>query len=126
LTRQKFTVSDYLCGAYVLRTGWHLRDKVPILRRLKWGSFPYANLRYAPGERLQWVCGNRTNDTYWSRLSCDWVGLVVRPQGMEPRKQGDVSAGHEDEWMESVELHAVSPLNKPMAGTCLSMSSVTS
>jgi hypothetical protein len=83
---------------------------VPVLRRLNWGSFPYASLRYAPGQRLQWVCGNRTNDPHWSHFSCDWVGMVVRPQGMAPRKEGEVTAGHEDEWLESVELSSVSPL----------------
>jgi hypothetical protein len=36
------------------RHTWHLGDRVPLLRRLRWGEVPFANLRFrnGPNNRL--------------------------------------------------------------------------
>eukprot|EP00884_Botryococcus_braunii_P008306 jgi/Botrbrau1/17477/Bobra.0054s0064.1 len=90
------------------RHAWHLQDHVPVIRRLKWGAFPFANLRYSPGERLQWSCGRRSRDA-WREMSCSWVGLKIRPRGMSPRTQNMISIRNADEWQDSTELHSVWP-----------------
>ena len=40
------------------RSTWHLSDHVPVLRRLRWGEVPYANLRYrnGPHNNLKYGC----------------------------------------------------------------------
>ena len=55
------------------RNSWHLRDHIPILRRLKWGALPYANLRYqhTPSTPLDWRCGAQANDSMYS----PWPGV---------------------------------------------------
>ena len=43
--------SHLLCN----RHSWHMEDHVAVLRRLRWGQVPYANLRYrnGPHDRLR-------------------------------------------------------------------------
>jgi hypothetical protein len=40
--------------AGMCRHAWHMSDHVPVLRRLRWGQVPYANLRFrnGPHDRL--------------------------------------------------------------------------
>jgi hypothetical protein len=91
------------------RGTWHFRDHVPILRRLKWGSFGFANLRFAPGTRLEWACGNNTDDPNFKPFDCNWVGGVMNMTGMGPRKANVVNVMNKDEWGDSIELISVIP-----------------
>eukprot|EP00884_Botryococcus_braunii_P021084 jgi/Botrbrau1/765/Bobra.0181s0022.2 len=91
------------------RGTWHFRDHVPILRRLKWGSFGFANLRFAPGTRLEWACGNNTDDPNFKPFDCNWVGGVMHMTGMAPRKANLVNVMNKDEWGDSIELISVWP-----------------
>lgn len=51
-----------------------MTDHVPLLRRLRWGVLPFANLRHrnGPSGRLAWQCGTRTTDPIFAAFSCDW------------------------------------------------------
>lgn len=111
LTRSACWHSSLRRLSCLVRHSWHLRDHVPVIRRLKWGSFPYANLRYAPGERLQWSCGKRTTSG-WKDISCNWVGLKTRPNGMAPLREDMISIRNKDEWQDSMELNSVSSPSK--------------
>eukprot|EP00884_Botryococcus_braunii_P021106 jgi/Botrbrau1/767/Bobra.0181s0023.2 len=91
------------------RGAWHFRDHVPILRRLKWGSFDFANLRFAPGNHLDWACGSNTDDPKHKPFDCNWVGEVIDMSGMGPRKGSALNAMNKDEWGDSMELISVWP-----------------
>ena len=66
------------------REAWHLRDHVPLLKRLRWGALPFANLRYlnGPDDRLPWRCGKHFNDSVFQRFTnrhyydCNWVSAT--------------------------------------------------
>jgi hypothetical protein len=93
------------------RGTWHMHDHVPIIKRLRWGTFGYANLRYTPGKRLDWLCGDRTTDWPFRELSCNWVGLRLRPRGVPPRKASTITQKNRDEWKLSIELNSVRRLS---------------
>ena len=40
----------------VCRSAWHLRDHVPLLRRMRWGAVPFANLRFRNGPHNRLPC----------------------------------------------------------------------
>ena len=99
------------------RESWHLRDHVPLLRRLRWGSMGFANLRFqnGPADRLPWRCGKHFNDAVFQRFTsrhyndCNWVGNVIRPQALEPRTEAKVNELTRDEWYDGVEMFSVRP-----------------
>ena len=98
------------------RESWHLRDHVPLLRRLRWGALPFANLRFlnGPDDRLPWRCGKHFYDSVFERFTsapydCDWVGNIIRPGDLQPRIQSQVTALTKDEWYDSMEMFTVGP-----------------
>lgn len=107
------TITTYAC---MRRESWHLRDHVPMLRRLRWGALPFANLRFlnGPNDRLPWRCGKHFNDSVFQRFShrqytdCNWVGHIIRPNAIQPRMQDQVSDLTKDEWYDSLEMFTVS------------------
>ncbi|KAK9808138.1 hypothetical protein WJX73_000955 [Symbiochloris irregularis] len=104
------------------RESWHLHDHVPLLRRLKWGALPFANIRYSngPQDRLPWRCGKHFNDSIYQRYTnrhyydCNWVGNIVRPYNLEPRASAEVQELTQDEWYDSLEMFTV--WNQTFAG----------
>ena len=108
------------------RESWHLRDHVPILRKLRWGAVPFANLRFlnGPEDRLPWRCGKHYNDKIFQRFTsvrfdCDWEGNALRPHQIEPRFRSQVTGMNRDEWYDSVELLTVSKELQVMWVTCV-------
>ncbi|CAL8463939.1 g3474 [Coccomyxa elongata] len=91
------------------RGTWHVEDHVPVLRRLRWGEVPYANLRYrnGPHNRLRWKCGNETDDPAFKKFDCNWVGNWIYPGSLKPRKEKLITTMNKDEWIDSVELTEV-------------------
>lgn len=95
----------------MLRRGtWHIKDHVPLLRRLRWGEVPYASLRYrnGPDNRLPWKCRGQTDDEAFLKFDCNWVGNWLRPGSMQPRKEKDITPMNKDEWIDSLEVNEVS------------------
>ena len=92
------------------RGTWHIKDHVPLLRRLRWGEIPYANLRYrnGPDNRLPWKCRGQTDDEAFLKFDCNWVGNWLRPGSMPPRKERDITPMNKDEWIDSLEVNEVS------------------
>lgn len=41
------------------------------------------------------------------RRGCDWVGNTIRPHAIQPRAAADVTPLTQEEWYDSVEMHAV-------------------
>ena len=107
-----------MAGVLLCRGTWHLKDHVPLLQRLRWGELPFANLRYSPGSRLDWECGNRTGSEEFRRFDCDWQGSHLRPRDLKPRKARELTAGNKDCWWDSVELREVwhTPLTDAWVG----------
>ena len=99
------------------RGTWHMKDHVPLLQRLRWGALPFANLRYSPGGRLDWECGNRTSSEEFRRFDCDWQGSHLRPRDLKPRKARELNVGNKDCWWDSVELREVQ--NTHPFGRCM-------
>lgn len=86
-----------------------MKDHVPLLRRIRWGEVPYANLRYrnGPANRLHWKCGNETDDPAFKKFDCNWVGNWIYPGSLKPRKEKLITPMNKDEWIDSVELTEV-------------------
>lgn len=43
---QKSAPPDMTSNTCCRRHGWHMKDKVPLLQRLRWGQVGFANLRH--------------------------------------------------------------------------------
>ncbi|CAK0786391.1 hypothetical protein CVIRNUC_009604 [Coccomyxa viridis] len=111
------------------RGTWHIKDHVPLLRRLRWGEVPYASLRYrnGPDNRLPWKCRGQTDDEAFLKFDCNWVGNWLRPGSMQPRKEKDITPMNKDEWIDSLEVNEVwsetfekwlGPIPKALHGPC--------
>ena len=61
-----------------------------------------------PGDRLDWMCGSRTDDPIWSQFDCDWEGAHLRPGNMSLREAKDVNEVNKDLWIDSLEMAQVS------------------
>lgn len=87
-----------------------MRDHVPLLRRLRWGHLPFANLRFdtGPDHHLDWKCEMDAKAKHLKAFDCDWVGNHIRPGNYEIRKATDIWSGNKDEWWDSVELEQAS------------------
>ena len=95
----------------MMRRGtWHIKDHVPLLRRLRWGDVPYANLRYrnGPDNRLPWKCRGQTDEEAFLKFDCNWVGNWIHPGSMKPRREKDITPMNKDEWIDSLEMNEVS------------------
>lgn len=84
-----------------------MTDHVAVIRRLRWGAVNYTSLRYSPGLRMDWLCGNRTQEWPFRDLNCNWVGLRLRPRGVPPRKETSVTVKNREEWERSIDLQSV-------------------
>jgi hypothetical protein len=61
----------YLTLPACCRHSWHIRDHLPILKSLRWGEVPFANLRY---KTVPWDCGMA------DFFDCTWEGWWLRPR----------------------------------------------
>ena len=59
------------------------------------------------GDRLDWKCGNRTDDPIWKEFDCNWEGSLLRPGNISLRDEKDVNIVNKDVWLDSVELSQV-------------------
>lgn len=78
-----------------------MKDHVPVLRRLRWGNVPFANLRFdtGPDRHLQWNCQVGAREQGINTIfDCDWVGNHVRPGRYPIREAKDIWSGNKDEW----------------------------
>lgn len=57
------------------RHGWHMKDKVPLLQRLRWGQIGFANLRHQGFK--DWDCGSPFKRKFFP---CGWEGAIVTPR----------------------------------------------
>ena len=116
---------SYQCCFYMCRGTWHMKDHVPLLRRIRWGEVPYGSLRYrnGPENRLAWKCAGQTDDEAFKKFDCNWVGNWIYPGTMKPRKERQINSMNKDEWIDSVELKevrcAAQPSSVPCGGHCL-------
>jgi hypothetical protein len=96
------------CGfhvwGFVCRNGWHLAGTDKVLRRLRWGNLGFANLRYAPGKRLDWWCADKqpNRGNQYEKLNCDFVGNWIFPSGFEPMNISEVYLSLVDDWDYSI------------------------
>ena len=52
----------------------------------------------------RWRCGGQTDDSRFKKFDCNWVGNWIRPGGLAPRRERDITLMNKDEWVDSVEL----------------------
>jgi len=61
------------------------------------------------GNRLDWKCGDRTEEELWKQFDCDWEGALLRPGNMSLREAKDVYEVNKDLWVDSMEISQVIP-----------------
>ena len=59
------------------------------------------------GNRLDWKCGDRTEEELWKQFDCDWEGALLRPGNMSLREAKDVYEVNKDLWVDSMEISQV-------------------
>eukprot|EP00884_Botryococcus_braunii_P008307 jgi/Botrbrau1/17478/Bobra.0054s0065.3 len=101
------------------RNPWFMTDHVAVIKRLRWGTMNYTSLRYSPGLRMDWLCGNRTQEWPYRDLNCNWVGLRLRPRGVPPRRENSVTVKNREEWERSIDLHSVCTTHDLLYLACL-------
>ena len=74
--------------ALCYRAGWHLRDKVEVLARLRWGQHGFANIRHANLScPEQWQC----RFSWRNKVSERWTGAWLHPLDYQDRSRVMVS-----------------------------------
>eukprot|EP00884_Botryococcus_braunii_P005728 jgi/Botrbrau1/15156/Bobra.0149s0024.1 len=83
ITENYYDLPDTMVFMQAHYEKWYQQDKPALLERLKWGSFPFANLRYAPSTSISWMCRNATHHKVAnvSLADCNYQGHGVLPAG---------------------------------------------